>query len=335
MDNLLITLVAALIVILTIVATMLLYLIRKIGNVGKNDLGLSMLNSNLQSLQNNFVENINRTNQAINERLDNAAYLLSQVGRELGQMQQIGSQLRDFQNFLRSPKLRGNLSEQGLKELLSQALPRKHFDLQYAFRNGAIVDAIIHLEAGKIPIDAKFPLENFSQMLKASSQNDKDSYRKKFKNDFKSHVDAIAKKYLNPDEGTTDLAFMYLPSESIFFEVVNNEHELFEYAAERHVIVSSPSTFFYYLRTIMLGLEGRKISEMSQEILLLLKTIRKESSHLGDTLSVLNKHVNNSAKAMTSVNDCYSKLANKIEAVQLSSLDQTHEALSPVQDEEV
>lgn len=270
----------------------------------RGDSGLQFLNQNVQALH-----------QAVSDRLDRAAQVMMAVNSELGQMREIGSNLKNIQDFLKSPKLRGNLSEQGLKDLLSQALPRKCFDLQYTFRSGTIVDAIIHLESGKIPIDAKFPLENFNQVLKSKSDEERAGFRRKFKADFRLHVNNIARKYINPDEGTTDFAFMYLPSENIFFEIINNENDLYEYAAKQHVVVSSPSSFFYYLRTIMLGFEGRKISKMSQEILQTLKSLQNESTALDESLSVLNRHILNSAKTMSTVNERFTKLSNKISKV--------------------
>jgi len=291
---------------------------RKLNDLFKeknNDIGFQLINQNLQSMSQNVADSINSTNRAINDRLDNASRVIMSVNQELGQMKEIGLNLKNIQDFLKSPKLRGNLGEQGLKELLSSALPQKYFDMQFSFRSGAIVDAIIHLDAGKIPIDAKFPLENFNQMLKANTKEEKDTYRRNFRNDFRKHVNAISKKYINPDEGTVEFAFMYIPSESIYFEVINNEQDLFEYASNEHVVLSSPSTFFYYLRTIMLGLEGKRVTEMSRDILKTLKVIKQHSGYLGENLSVLNKHITNSSKTMSTVSDQYARLAEKIDRV--------------------
>ncbi len=290
---------------------------RDIEEIRKGDSGLNFLNQNIQALE-----------QSLNYRLDGATRIISDVTRELGQMQQIGSDLKNFQEFLKSPKLRGNLGEQGLKEILSQTLPRKYYKLQFSFLGGQIVDALVYLEAGKIPIDAKFPLENFNAMLKAAGEDEKNYHLRKFKNDFRLHVQAIAKKYINPDEGTVDFAFMYLPSESIFFEVINNKHDLFEYAANNHIIVSSPSTFFYYLRTIMLGLEGRKITEMSREILKVLSSIKKDSRLLGESMGVLNRHITNSAKTISTANNYYNQLSTKIAKIDILEQRET-ESLEP------
>lgn len=284
-----------------------------------NDQSLQLINQNL----NVFSERIDRTNQAINERLDNAARVISAVNKELGAMSQIGAQLSNFQEFLKSPKLRGGLGEQGLKDMLAQSLPHDLYKMQYSFRNGQTVDAIIKIDAGLIPIDAKFPLENFNRYLNAKSAEEKTAAKNKFRSDFRVHVNAIAKKYINPDEGTSDFAFIYLPSESVFFEVVNSERDLFDYAAKNKVIPSSPSTFFYYLRTIMLGLEGKRITEMSREIMRTLKTIKQESNKFSDNLGKLNKHVSNAKNTMDIVNSGYQNLAEKINHVDVLESDQS------------
>lgn len=294
---------------------------RKLNEIEKsknNDQSLQMINQNLNS----FSERINVTNQAINERLDNAARVISAVNRELGTMSQIGSQLSNFQEFLKSPKLRGGLGEQGLRDMLAQSLPHDLYKMQYSFRNGQIVDAIIKIEAGLIPIDAKFPLENFNRFLNAKSAEEKTEAKNKFRSDFRVHVNAISKKYINPDEGTVDFAFMYLPSESVFFEVVNSERDLFDYAAKNKIIPSSPSTFFYYLRTIMLGLEGKRITEMSREIMKTLKSIKQESHKFGDNLGKLNRHLSNAKSTMDTVNTGYASLSEKIDHVDVLETDQ-------------
>lgn len=272
-----------------------------------------VFNQNLQSMQNRIDE----SNKMINNQLSNYASLMTGVGERLGQMTQIGSQLQEFQAFLRSPKLRGNLGEQGLKDLLAQILPKELYEVQHHFKNGEIVDFAIKIDAGIVPVDAKFPLENFNKMITAKEETEKLTHYRSFRTDFKKHIEKISKKYIVPDEGTTDFAFMYIPSESIFFEVLNNEklRELYDYALSSKIILASPSTFFYYLRTIMLGLEGKRVNEMSKQILATLRIIQQESNKMGEDLNVLNKHINNAKNTMDSVNNGYSRLSSKIDNV--------------------
>jgi DNA recombination protein RmuC len=310
------TLLVLLIILLALLVAVLFFvglLYARLRRPGKeqNSEAMALLNQNMQAIQ----QRIDTTNQAIGERLDNAARVIGAVNKELGSMQQVGLQLKDFQNFLRSPKLRGNLGEQGLKDLLSQILPKEFYTTQHRFKSGATVDIAIKIDAGIIPVDAKFPLENFNRYISIEEEPAKTSHLREFRRDFKKHVDDIASKYLGHEEGTLDFAFLYLPSESVFFEMLNNKdlHDLYQYSTHKKIILASPSTFFYYLRTIMLGLEGRRINEMSTQILKVLQSMKSESHKVGDNLSVLSRHLVNAKNMMDTVTISYTQLASKID----------------------
>lgn len=305
---------------------LVLYLKRMVSDLkdsSKNDQSMQLLNQNMTSLQNSFQEKLDRTNQTINERLDNAAKVIGMVNRELGQMSQIGQSLQNFQEFLKSPKLRGGLGEQGLSDMLGQTFPKELYKMQHKFRNGQIVDAAIKIEAGIVPVDAKFPLENFNRILNAKTDDERNDARRKFRSDFRVHVNAIAKKYILTDEGTVDFAMMYIPSETVYYELISNENDLHDYAIKSKVIPASPNTFFYYLRTIMLGLQGKRISEMSKQILSTLKVIQNESKKFGDNLGILNRHVNNAKSTMDKVDADFTRLSSKIEQVNLLESEQS------------
>ncbi len=180
--------------------------------------------------------------RSINERLDNAARVISQVQRNIGEMSEIGRGMKDIQEFLRSPKLRGNIGEQVLRELLAQMLPKNSFFLQHTFKSGAKVDAAIKTSAGIIPVDSKFPMENFRKMIGAQNETEKKSFEKEFVKDVKKHIDDISNKYILTEEGTIDYALMYLPSETVYYEVVNNT-ELFDYGGKREFCRFRPRLF--------------------------------------------------------------------------------------------
>src|SRR5206468_9986502 len=135
-----------------------------------------------------------------------------------GQMNEIGRNMRELQEFLKSPKLRGNIGEQVLKDLISQIFPKNSFYLQHQFKSGDKVDAAIKTDAGILPIDSKFPMENFQKFNKSQTDEEKVHYQKEFARDVKKHIDAISKKYILPEEGTMDFALMYVPSESVYYE---------------------------------------------------------------------------------------------------------------------
>ena len=259
---------------------------------------------------------LDSTNKAINERLDNAAKVIGAVGKEVGQMSEIGRSMKDLQDFLRSPKLRGNIGEQVLKELLGQFLPKESFQLQYRFRTGEIVDAAIKTESGIIPIDSKFPMENFKNMVKAESEADKKIYEKDFVKDVKKHIDDIAKKYILPEEGTIDYALMYVPSEPIYYEIMSNQPSLSEYSHKKRVLPVSPSTFYAYMRAILMSFEGKKIEERARAILASIRGLKGESEKFGDALQVLTKHINNAKNTSDLVNSRFITLNSKIDTAQ-------------------
>jgi DNA recombination protein RmuC len=321
MDLQTIIILSAAVALVALMVGVVFYLSRKMQEIKsdrQNDQSMQMLNQNMQAVQ----ERIDKSNQVIGERLDNAARVIGLVNRELGQMSQIGQSLQNFQEFLKSPKMRGGLGEQGLKDMLAQTFPSELYQMQYKFRNGQTVDAAIKIEAGIVPVDAKFPLENFNRILNAKTDEEKADARRRFRSDFRVHVNAIAKKYIVPDEGTVDFALMYIPSETVYYELISNETDLHDYAVKEKIIPTSPNTFFYYLRSIMLGLQGKKISEMSKQILSTLKIIQTETKKFGDGLGVLSRHVTNAKSTMDKVDSDFSRLAGKIEQVNMLESEQ-------------
>ena len=262
-----------------------------------------------------LLDSLHKNTQVLNERLDNAARVISQVQRSVGEMSEIGRGMKDLQEFLRSPKLRGNIGEQVLKELLSQMLPKKSFHLQYSFKSGEKVDAAIQTSAGIIPVDSKFPMENFRKMSVAQTDKEKKVFEKEFERDVKGHIDAISKKYILVDEGTIDYALMYIPSESVYYEIVNNPG-LFDYSADKRVLPVSPTTFYAYMRAILMSFEGQKIEAQAREILVALRAISKDYSKVEDGLGVLQKHLNNAYNMMSQVFTSFTQLGQKITSTQ-------------------
>lgn len=274
------------------------------------------MQENLSATNTALQSQLLKTNKAINERLDNAARVIRVVSKELGGMQEIGRQIQDFQEFLKSPKLRGNLGEQVMRDLLEQIIPKGNYSLQYTFREGQTVDAIIKNKRGIIPIDAKFPLENFRRYVRAESA-EKERLRRDFRRDVRKHINDIAKKYILPQEGTLDFALMYVPSDAIWYELVMDDADLNNYANNKKVLLVSPNSFYYFLKVIMIGLEGAKIEEATREILATLKGIRQDSGKFGKCLGVLSRHVGNAKNAMDTVNNEYTRLASKIDRVEM------------------
>jgi DNA recombination protein RmuC len=313
--------------ILIIGFAIIIYLINKKQNSSPD----SSLMEWMKSMQSSFDVNSKTMNSTLlsnskqlNDRLDNAARVISAVQKNIGEMSEIGRSMKELQDFLKSPKLRGNIGEQVLKELLGQLLPKSSFNMQYAFKNGSIVDAAIKTEAGIIPIDSKFPMENFRKMNANGPDAEKKMAEKEFVSDVKKHIDDIAKKYILPGEGTIDYALMYIPSESVYYEIVNNS-ALFDYSQKYRVLPVSPMTFYAYLRAILMGFEGQKITQHAQKILAGLRSIQKDYEKVGENLDTLGKHVTNSYNMMSQVDSGFSKLGNKIKTT--STLEQEEKEL--------
>lgn len=258
---------------------------------------------------NEIVEWLKSTNTRIEHQSRSFNEKLDATSRAIGEFSEIGRSMKDLQDFLRSPKLRGNIGEAVLKDMLSQFLPKQTFKLQYTFKTGEKVDAAIFTSGGIIPIDSKFPMENFRKMI-----NDI-SFKKLFILDVKKHIEDISKKYILPQEGTTDYALMYIPSESIYYEIANNE-ELFEYSAKRRILPVSPTTFYAYLKAILMSFEGQKIETRAKEILANLRAIQKDYEKVDESLNVLQKHLVNAYNMMGNVFDGFGKLGQKITSTQ-------------------
>lgn len=251
-----------------------------------------------------------QTNRAINQRLDKAASVMQSVGTEVGKMQEVGQTMKEIHSVLKSPKLRGNLGEQVMKDLLTQILPKAGFTLQHKFRSGDTVDAVIKTKNGLIPIDAKFPMENYLAAQKAP-ESDKPALLKQFRRDVKLHIDKISKKYIVPGEQTVDFAVMYVPSESVYYEIVTAT-ELANYGADKKVYLVSPNTFHYFLKTVMVALEGEQIEKRAKDVLMALRAIQQDATTFGSDLSVLSRHVTNAKNMMDTVNTDYASLGAKI-----------------------
>jgi DNA recombination protein RmuC len=262
-----------------------------------------------------LLESLQKNTQALNQRLDAAARVILKVQKNIGEMSEIGRGMKELQEFLQSPKLRGNIGEQVLKDLITQMFPKSSFHLQYSFKSGDKVDAAIKTAAGILPIDSKFPMENFQKMVKSETKSERDSHRKLFLRDIKKHIQTISQKYILPEEGTMDFALMYIPSESVYYEVVN-EPSLLRLAQRARVYPVSPTTLYAHLQTILLSFEGQKIEQRAKEVFRVLRAIQKDYSKVEDNLSTLQRHLNNAYNMMSNVLSSFTQLGQKITSTQ-------------------
>lgn len=257
-------------------------------------------------------KSINETNKAINERLDNAGRVIAQLTKELGGISQVGPDIRRLTETLASPKLRGNFGEEMLENMLSQALPKTGYNIQHKFKNGEVVDAIIFVGDRILPIDSKFSMENFRLYKEAKTEEAAEGLKKAFLKDVKKRVDEIHKKYILPQENTFDFALMYIPSEGVFSEVLDDTATL-TYAREKKVYFVSPNTLYHHLQIILLSLRGQKINEAAQEILAMITGIKQESDKFGRNLEILGNHIKNAGNTMGIVSNDFLKLKSSIQ----------------------
>ena len=295
----------------------LYFLNRKLSGIDNNKTDQALLEwlKNMQSTISNSstetVRTLQENTKQLNERLDTAARVIRDVEKEVGQMSEIGRNMRELQDFLKSPKLRGNIGEQVLKDLIAQMFPKTSFYLQYEFKSGEKVDAAIKTDAGILPIDSKFPMENYQKMTKATEKGEKQMFEKEFVRDVKKHIDAISKKYILPTEGTMDFALMYIPSESVYYEIVN-QIDVLDYARKARVYMVSPSTLYAHLQTILLSFEGKKIESKSKELFTLLRSMQIDYEKIEENMSTLGKHINNAYSQFGNVLSGFSNLGQKL-----------------------
>ena len=255
------------------------------------------------------AQQLQKSTGDLNTRLDNAAKVVQEVSKSLGGLNEatkkvfdVGRDIASLQEILRSPKLRGGLGELFLGDLLAQIFPPAYFTLQHRFKSGEAVDAVIRLGHNLVPVDAKFPLENFRRIVETTAEDDQKAAKRRFLADVKKHVDSISCKYILPDEGTFDFALMYIPAENVYYELiirdeaVDTDKALLNYAFAKRVIPVSPNSFYAYLQTILLGLKGLHIEEQAQEILKGLARLSGDFDKFRGEFDVLGKHLN-SAKS--------------------------------------
>jgi DNA recombination protein RmuC len=267
---------------------------------------LAQVTNQLNSQLNQVTQQLQKSTGDLNTRLDNAAKVVSEVSKGLGGLSEatkkvfdVGKDIASLQEILRSPKLRGGLGELFLGDLLAQIFPPAHYQLQYRFKSNEAVDAVIRLGQNLVPVDAKFPLENFRRVIEVSSEEERKTAKRKFLADVKKHVDAIAGKYILPDEGTVDFALMYIPAENVYYELIikdealDSEKGLLNYSFAKRVIPVSPNSFYAYLQTILLGLKGLHIEERAQEILTSLARLSGDFCKFQEEFELVGKHLTN------------------------------------------
>ena len=292
----------------------------------KDDMGLLMLQKQLEGLTQTLDSRINESSRSVQEsvhrQLSESTRIIREVTEGLTKLDEtnrqvvsFADQLQHLQDILQNPKQRGILGEYYLENVLKNVLGPGQFQMQYAFKSGDIVDAVVFVKDRLIPIDSKFSLENYNRAIESREASERERFEKAFKNDLKVRIDETS-KYVLPEEGCMDFAFMFIPSEGVYYDLLSNQvgamktstRDLIEYAFQKKVIIVSPTSFLAYLQTVLQGLKALQIEEQAGEIKKRVGELGKhigayEEYHkkLGNALGIAVSHFNASNKELTKI----------------------------------
>ncbi|MBD3272309.1 MAG: DNA recombination protein RmuC [Elusimicrobia bacterium] len=258
---------------------------------------------------------LTESEKAIGDRLSSTAVVFGDMKKEIGsvaraaeQIFAVGKDISSLQDLLKSPKLRGNFGEYLLGEIVRHILPQEFFTEQHQFSSGETVDMVIMLGNRLLPVDAKFPLENFQQLRESITDDERARVKKTLMQDVKKHIQSIADKYILPAENTFDFAFMYIPAENVYYEFITGsglDNDILQYSMDKKVFLVSPATLCAYLKIIVLGLKGIHIEENAQVILQRMGQLKADITRFQDDFALVGKHLGN---ASTKYSDAEKKL---------------------------
>ena len=281
---------------------------------------LLLLQNQLNEITRTLDHKLGESTKAIQHQFGESAKIIRDVTERLTKLDEtnkqvvnFADQLQSLQDILKNPKQRGILGEYYLETLLKNVLPQGSYQMQYEFKDGTIVDAVVFVKDKIIPIDSKFSLENYNRLAEERDPIERERLEKTFKADLKARIDETS-KYVKPAEKTMDFAFMFIPHEAIYYDLLVaqvgavkvNTRDLIEYAfKERHVIIVSPTSFLAYLQTVLQGLKALQIEESAKEIR---KNVESLGKHLSSYEEFMKKLGNNLGTTVNSYNTAYKEL---------------------------
>jgi len=275
---------------------------------------LGLLQQQISNLNQVLDAKLSESNKSMQVQFGQSARIIQDVTEKLTRLDEtnkqvvsFADQLKNLQDVLKNPKQRGILGEYYLETVLKNVLPPGAFKMQYPFSDGVIVDAVVFVDKRIIPIDSKFSLENYNRILETNNPEEKRKYEAAFINDLKNRIEETS-KYVKPEEDTMDFAFMFIPSEAVYYDLLINKvgavaeetNNLIYYAGKKKVVIVSPTSFLAYLQTVLQGLRNQKISEQAKEIVKQVERLGKHmgsysdhfvklGAHLGTTVNIYNK----------------------------------------------
>jgi DNA recombination protein RmuC len=267
---------------------------------------LELFRNAQDSIRETLANSLQNGQQNISQTLQQHHQTLSQLNRQIGelhghssQLMSLNSDVRRLHDILNSPKLRGQLGEWSLENLLAAILPKNTYELQHHFKDGKIVDALIQMPEFSVPIDAKFPLPSFEAILKRNGDGELPRLQRQFQKDVVNHIDKIAENYIRPAEGTLDFALMYIPAENVYYEIIikhdSGAESIVDYALSKKVVPVSPNVLYAYLMTIAMGLHGLQIEKQAAKIRENLKYLESTFNAFAADFKTLGGHIRKSA----------------------------------------
>lgn len=302
--------------------------IEDIRKAQQEDKALDLLQQQIGMLTQNINLQLQNMSGQFQKTTSHIGSTLGDVKKDLGKMEEVtrevlhkAKDISNLENLLRAPKFRGGIGELFLGDLLAQILPPTHFSLQYKFKSGEKVDAVIRIGNNLVPIDSKFPLENFKKYTSADESKDREDLRKKFVTDVKKHIGEIADKYILPDEDTFDFALMYIPAENVYYETIlkdetfGEERSIYSSALKKRVIPVSPNSFYAYLQVIVLGLKGLQIEKEAKTLFQSLARLQGDLGRFKKDFQVLGGHLVNAKTKFDDAEKRLERFSDKLEIV--------------------
>ncbi len=261
----------------------------------------------------------------VGEKVEGSVGVFGDLREKLGELtkrtkdiEEVGKSISSLQEILRAPKFRGGFGELLLERLLTDILPRQNYSLQYRFRSGETVDAVIRIGGNLVPIDSKFPLEDFERIVAAESEDEQKALRKQFTRTIKKHIDDVT-RYILPDENTFDFALMYIPAENVYYETILRGHPeesgIYSYSLQKRVIPVSPNSFYAYLQVIILGLKGLHIESAAREILGHLGRLQGDFDDFQHDYDTLGGHIQHATRKYDEAARKLTRLGDKLQLV--------------------
>jgi len=351
------TLLVILLIIVVGLGIALFVISQRLQTLKPNNSGVEMLKSDVTEL-NRTIANLqvnlgdrlerNATNMqgAMQRQLTESGKLVSDVTQRLAKLDEtnrrvidVADELKTLQNVLQNPKQRGVFGEYLLESVLGNILPTKNYQMQYKFNDGNIADAVVFLDKGLVlPIDSKFSLENYNRMVSTNTKAEREEWLKKVRTDLKGRIDETS-KYIKPAEKTMDFAFMFIPSESLYYDLLigdvgtgSSARDLIEYAfREKQVIIVSPTSFMAYLQTVLQGLRSLQIEEQAKDIQIQVGKLGRHIAafdsfmgKLGNSLGTTVNHYNNAHKELAKIDTDVTKIAGNNKSIEPLLVDKPH-----------